>query len=120
MLRSENARPAGFVYVDIRDRDRDRDLGGAVLDMRHAVSEQVALPPGYSIAWSGQFEFRECATARLQVVVPFTLAIVFVLLVLTLWRVNEATLPLAPKAWSGARANEIKPLLAWQLLFDAG
>ena len=51
---------------------------------------------------------------------PVTLAIIFVLLQLTLWRVNEATLPLAPKAWSGARANEIKPLLAWQLLFDAG
>jgi len=118
MLRSESARPAGFVYVDIRDRDRD--LGGAVLDMQRAVSEPVAVPPGYSIAWSGQFEFLERATARLQVVVPFTLAIIFVLLQLKLWRVNEATLPLAPKAWSGPRANEIKPLLAWQLLFDDG
>jgi Cu(I)/Ag(I) efflux system membrane protein CusA/SilA len=88
MLRSENARLAGFVYVDIRGRD----LRGAVLDMQRAVAEQVALPAGYSISWSGQFEFLERATAKLKLVVPFTLLIIFVLLYLTFRRLDEALL----------------------------
>jgi Cu(I)/Ag(I) efflux system membrane protein CusA/SilA len=88
MLRSENARLAGFVYVDIRGRD----LRGAVLDMQRAVADQVKLPPGYSVSWSGQFEFLERATAQLQLVVPFTLLIVFVLLYLTFRRLDEALL----------------------------
>ena len=79
MLRSENARLSGWVYVDIRDRD----LRSAVQDMQQAVAKQVKLPPGYSISWSGQFEFLERATAKLKVVVPFTLLIIFVLLYLT-------------------------------------
>ena len=88
MLRSENARLAGFVYVDIRGRD----LRGAVLDMQKAVNERVTLPAGYSVAWSGQFEFLERATARLQLVVPATLLIIFVLLYLTFRRLDEALL----------------------------
>jgi Cu(I)/Ag(I) efflux system membrane protein CusA/SilA len=91
MLRSENARLAGFVYVDIRGRD----LRGAVLDMQRAVAEQVKLPPGYSISWSGQFEFLERATAKLELVVPFTLLIIFVLLYLTFRRFDEALLIMA-------------------------
>jgi Cu(I)/Ag(I) efflux system membrane protein CusA/SilA len=88
MLRSENARLAGFVYVDIRGRD----LRGAVLDMQRAVGDQVKLPAGYSVSWSGQFEFLERATAQLQLVVPFTLLIIFVLLYLTFRRLDEALL----------------------------
>jgi Cu(I)/Ag(I) efflux system membrane protein CusA/SilA len=91
MLRSENARLAGFVYVDIRGRD----LRGAVLDMQRAVAEQVKLPPGYSVSWSGQFEFLERATAKLELVVPFTLLIIFVLLYLTFRRFDEALLIMA-------------------------
>ena len=91
ILRSENARLAGFVYVDIRGRD----LRGAVLDMQRAVAEQVKLPPGYSISWSGQFEFLERATAKLKLVVPFTLLIIFVLLYLTFRRFDEALLIMA-------------------------
>jgi Cu(I)/Ag(I) efflux system membrane protein CusA/SilA len=91
MLRSENARLAGFVYVDIRGRD----LRGAVLDMQRAVAEQVALPPGYSVSWSGQFEFLERATAKLKLVLPFTLLIIFVLLYLTFRRFDEALLIMA-------------------------
>jgi Cu(I)/Ag(I) efflux system membrane protein CusA/SilA len=79
MLRSENARLSGWVYVDIRGRD----LRSAVQDMQRVVAEQVVLPPGYSVSWSGQFEFLERATAKLKVVVPFTLLIIFVLLYLT-------------------------------------
>ncbi|MBA3589130.1 efflux RND transporter permease subunit [Methylibium sp.] len=88
MLRSENARLAGFVYVDIRGRD----LASAVRDMQRAVAEQVKLTPGYSVSWSGQFEFLERATAKLKVVVPFTLLIIFVLLYLTFTRFDEALL----------------------------
>jgi Cu(I)/Ag(I) efflux system membrane protein CusA/SilA len=91
MLRSENARLAGFVYVDIRGRD----LRGAVLDMQRAVADQVQLPPGYSVSWSGQFEFLERATAKLKLVVPFTLLIIFVLLYLTFRRFDEALLIMA-------------------------
>jgi copper/silver efflux system protein len=88
MLRSENARLAGFVYVDLRGRD----LGSAVREMQSAVAEQVALPPGYSVSWSGQFEFLERATTKLKLVVPFTLLIIFVLLYLTFTRFDEALL----------------------------
>jgi Cu(I)/Ag(I) efflux system membrane protein CusA/SilA len=88
MLRSENARLAGFVYVDIRGRD----LLGAVKEMQRVVAEQVDLPPGYSVSWSGQFEFLERAAAQLKLVVPFTLLIIFVLLYLTFRRFDEALL----------------------------
>ena len=88
MLRSENARLAGFVYVDIRGRD----LRGAVREMQRVVAEQVDLPAGYSVSWSGQFEFLERAAAQLKLVVPFTLLIIFVLLYLTFRRFDEALL----------------------------
>jgi Cu(I)/Ag(I) efflux system membrane protein CusA/SilA len=91
MLRSENARLSGWVYVDIRGRD----LKGAVQAMQRAVAEKVKLPPGYSVSWSGQFEFLERATAKLKLVVPFTLLIIFVLLYLTFRRMDEALLIMA-------------------------
>ncbi len=91
MLRSENARLSGWVYVDIRGRD----LRSAVQDMQRAVGAKVPLPAGYSVSWSGQFEFLERATAKLKVVVPFTLLIIFVLLYLTFQRVDEALLIMA-------------------------
>ena len=91
MLKSENARPTGWVYVDLRGRD----LRSAVLDMQTAVAREVALPAGYSITWSGQFEYLERAAARLRVVIPATLGIIFVLLFLTFRRADEALLILA-------------------------
>jgi Cu(I)/Ag(I) efflux system membrane protein CusA/SilA len=96
MLRSENARLSGWVYVDIRGRD----LKSAVNEMQRAVAEEVDLPAGYSISWSGQFEYLERATARLKVVIPVTLAIIFVLLYVLFKRIDEsllimATLPFA-------------------------
>lgn len=91
MLRSENARLSGWVYVDIRGRD----LRSAVKDMQQAVAAQVKLPAGYSVSWSGQFEFLERATAKLKVVVPFTLLLIFVLLYLTFRRFDEAWLIMA-------------------------
>jgi Cu(I)/Ag(I) efflux system membrane protein CusA/SilA len=99
MLRSENARLSGWVYVDIRGRD----LKSAVQQMQRAVADKVQLPPGYSISWSGQFEFLERASAKLKLVAPFTLGIIFVLLYLTFKRSDEALLIMAtlPFALSG-------------------
>jgi Cu(I)/Ag(I) efflux system membrane protein CusA/SilA len=87
-IRSENARLNGWVYVDISGRD----LGRYVRQAKQLVAERVALPPGYSIIWSGQFEYLERATKKLTLVVPVTLAIIFVLLYLTFRSLTEAAL----------------------------
>jgi copper/silver efflux system protein len=86
MLRSENARLSGWVYVDARGRD----LASVVRDLKAAVARDVKLPAGYSVAWSGQFEYLERAKARLELVVPLTLLTIFVLLYLAFKRVDEA------------------------------
>jgi copper/silver efflux system protein len=96
MLRSENARLSGWIYVDIRGRD----LGSFVNEARQAVADQVRLPPGYSVAWSGQFEYMQRAAERMKLVVPFTLAIIFLLLHLAFGDLRRpllilATLPFA-------------------------
>jgi Cu(I)/Ag(I) efflux system membrane protein CusA/SilA len=87
-IRSENARLNGWVYVDISGRD----LGRYVAQAQKLVAERVELPPGYSITWSGQFEYLERATQKLKLVVPFTLVIIFVLLYLTFRSFGEAAL----------------------------
>ncbi len=84
-IRTENAQLAGYIFVDFRDRD----LGGYVADAQKAVVTQIQFPPGSYVTWSGQFEYLERAKARLQVVVPFTILIVFVLLYLNFRRVTE-------------------------------
>jgi Cu(I)/Ag(I) efflux system membrane protein CusA/SilA len=116
MIKSENARPSGWVYIDIHDRD----LGSVVRDMQHAVGQRVKLPPGYSIAWSGQFEYLERATARLQVVVPATLAIIFLLLYLTFRRVDEALLIMATLPFSLAGAVWLLWVLGHHLSIAGG
>ncbi|MGB7801046.1 efflux RND transporter permease subunit [Buttiauxella sp.] len=88
MLKSENARLSNWVYVDLRGRD----LKSAVEDMQRAVNLQVKLPDGVSLSWSGQFEYLERASAKLRVVLPFTLVIIFVLLYVTFSRVSDALL----------------------------
>ena len=76
VIKSENARRAGWVYVDLRDRD----LGSFVKDAQQAVLENVELPPGYSLGWSGQYEYKLRAEKKMQFVVPLTLLIILVLL----------------------------------------
>ena len=76
VIRSENARLNGWIYVDIAGRD----LGSYVADAQQAVAEKLDLPPGYSLAWSGQYEYMERAKARLTMVVPFILMMIFLLL----------------------------------------
>jgi Cu(I)/Ag(I) efflux system membrane protein CusA/SilA len=91
MLRSENARLSGWIYVDLRGRD----LQSAVEDMQARVAREVKLPAGYSVSWSGQFEYLERAKGKLRIVVPFTLLVIFVLLYLTFRRIDEAVLIMA-------------------------
>jgi Cu(I)/Ag(I) efflux system membrane protein CusA/SilA len=91
MLKTENARPSTWVYVDVRGRD----LSSVVADLRRAVAHDVKPPPGVSIAYSGQFEYLQRATERLKLVVPATLAIIFLLLYATFRRWDEAALIMA-------------------------
>jgi Cu(I)/Ag(I) efflux system membrane protein CusA/SilA len=91
MLKSENARLSGWVYVDVRGRD----LASVVHDLRTAVARAVKLEAGMSVAYSGQFEFLERANERLKIVVPATLLIIFVLLYLTFNRLDESVLIMA-------------------------
>jgi copper/silver efflux system protein len=85
MIRTEDAQLALYIFVDFRDRD----IGGFVADAQKAVSEQVDFPPGYYVTWSGQFEYLERARERLQIVVPITLLIIFLLLYLNFRRITE-------------------------------
>ncbi|WP_318402643.1 efflux RND transporter permease subunit [Photobacterium leiognathi] len=96
MIKTENARPNGWVFVDIDDRD----LGSYVAEAQKTVAEQLKLPAGYSLAWSGQYEYMERAKARLSIVAPLTISIIMLLLYFSFRRVTEvlvimATLPLA-------------------------
>jgi Cu(I)/Ag(I) efflux system membrane protein CusA/SilA len=96
MLRSENARLSGWVYVDVRGHD----LRSVVRAMQAAVARQVAMPAGSAVSWSGQFEYLERATERMKVVVPATLAVVFVLLYLLFRNAADAALVMAAVPFS--------------------
>lgn len=85
MLKSDNGRLASYVYIDVRDRD----LGDVVADLQQAMTEQLILPVGYALGWSGQYEYLQRALERLQWVVPATLAIIFVLIYLVFRRISE-------------------------------
>ena len=84
-IRTENALLSAYIYVDIRDRD----IGGYVRDAQKAVQEQVTFPPSYYVTWSGQFEYMERAIAKMKVVIPVTLLIIFLLLYLNFRRLTE-------------------------------
>ena len=85
-IRTENSQLAAYIFVDLRDRD----LGIYVADAQKAVAAQVKFPPGYYVTWSGQFEYLERAKARLQVVVPVTVLVIFLLLYLNFRRVTKS------------------------------
>ena len=110
MIRSENARRTGFVFVDIADRD----LGGYVDEARRVVAERVALPPGYSLTWAGQYEYIERVQERLLIVAPATLLIITLMLFLAFNRVTEVAIIIAalPVALAGG------VWLIWYLGFD--
>ena len=110
MIRSEDARPTGFVFIDIAGRD----LGGYVAEARARVAEAVDLPPGYSLTWSGQYEYIERVEARLMLVAPATLAVITLMLFLAFNRATEVGIILAalPVALAGG------VWLIWHLGFD--
>ena len=110
MIRSENARRTGFVFIDIAGRD----LGGYVNEARALVAEMVTLPSGYSITWSGQYEYIERMQDRLKLVAPATLLIITLMLFMAFSRVTEVAIILAalPVALAGG------VWLIWYLNFD--
>lgn len=87
-IRTENAQLAAYIYVDLRDRD----IGSYVAEAQKTVAAQVKFPPGYYVTWSGQFEYMERAKARLKIVVPITVLIIFLLLYLNFRRVTETVI----------------------------
>ena len=96
MIKSENARPNVWVYVDIHDRD----LGGFVKEAKTIINHELHLPIGYSLSWSGQFEYFERASKRLSYVVPMTLSIIFIMLFLAFKRITPAALILVSLPFS--------------------
>ncbi len=85
VIKSENARPNAWVYVDIKTSD----IGGFVAKAKKALAEQVRIPPGYTVTWSGQFEYMERAAKRLRIVLPLTLLIIFLLLYFNFRNITE-------------------------------
>ena len=110
IIRSENARPTGFVFIDIAGRD----LGGYVAEAKSHVAAAVRLPTGYSLAWSGQYEYIERVRERLIIVAPATLSIITLMLFLAFRRATEVAIILAalPVALAGG------VWLIWYLGFD--
>lgn len=91
MIKTENARLNGWIFVDIENRD----LGSYVQDAQAIVNQQLQLPTGYSIVWSGQYEYMQKANERLAKVIPATIAIIIILLYLAFRRVGEVLLILS-------------------------
>lgn len=110
MIRSENARRTGFVFIDITGRD----LGGYVDEAIEKVANDVALPPGYSITWSGQYEYIQRMQERLELVAPATLLIITLMLFMAFSRVTEVAIIIAalPVALAGG------VWFIWYLNFD--
>jgi Cu(I)/Ag(I) efflux system membrane protein CusA/SilA len=90
-IRTENAQLVAYIYVDLQGRD----LGGYVADAARAVRDQVKMPPGYHVEWSGQFEYLQRAAAKLKVVIPATLVAILVLLFLNFGRMTETLIVMA-------------------------
>lgn len=96
VIKSENARPNGWVYIDIEGRD----IGSYVAEARTLLAAELSMPPGYSLAWSGQYEYMQRAAERLALAVPLTIAVIVLLLFLAFGRLGEVmlilgTLPMA-------------------------
>jgi Cu(I)/Ag(I) efflux system membrane protein CusA/SilA len=110
-IKSENARPNGWTFVDIEDVD----VGSYVQRAMGAVREQLDLPPGYSLTWSGQYEYMQRAQARLTVVVPFILVIIVVLLYVNFHRIAEVTMILGTLPFAAVGAIWLVYLLGHNL-----
>lgn len=110
-IKTENALLNTWIYVDVRGRD----IGGYVRDAKEAVISKVKFPPGYYIAWSGQYEYMERAYAKLKVIVPLTLALIFLLLYLNFMSITECLIILLAVPFSLVGAAWILYLLGYNL-----
>jgi Cu(I)/Ag(I) efflux system membrane protein CusA/SilA len=110
-VRTENALLTTWIFVDVRDRD----IGGYVKDAKAAVASSVKFPPGYYASWSGQYEYMERAYAKLKVIVPLTLAIIFLLLYLNFKSVTECLIILLAIPFSLIGAAWLLYILGYNL-----
>jgi len=110
-VRTENALLTTWIFIDVRDRD----IGGYVAEAKEAVEENVKFPPGYYASWSGQYEYMERAYSRLKVIVPLTLAIIFLLLYLNFKSVTECLIILLAIPFSLIGAAWLIYLLGYNL-----
>jgi Cu(I)/Ag(I) efflux system membrane protein CusA/SilA len=111
VLRTEQAQLLGYVYIDVGDRD----LGGYVADAKAAVAAAVKLPPGYTLEWSGQYEYMQRAAERLQIVIPITLGLVIVLLYMNTRRASKVGIVLLAVPFSLIGAFWLLWLLGYHL-----
>ncbi len=111
MIRNENGRLAGYVYVDVAGRD----IGGYVEEAKRAVREKVKLPPGYELVWSGQYEHMQRVKERLKLVVPITLFVVFLLLYFNTGSVVKTFLILLAVPFSAVGAIWLLYLLGYNM-----
>jgi Cu(I)/Ag(I) efflux system membrane protein CusA/SilA len=111
VLRTEQAQLLGYVYIDVGDRD----LGSYVADAKAAVAKAVKLPPGYTLEWSGQYEYMQRAAERLQIVIPITLGLVIVLLYLNTRRASKVGIVLLAVPFSLIGAFWLLWLLGYNL-----
>jgi len=111
MLRNENGMLCGYVYVDVSGRD----LGGYVEEARRLVRDKIAVPPGYSIAWSGQYESMERVKQRLKLVVPLTLILIFLLIYLNTKSAAKTFLILLAVPFSAVGAIWLLYLLGYHM-----
>ena len=116
VIKSENARKSSWLYVDIRDID----VGTYVENARAAVTEQVVFPEGYSIIWSGQYEYMERAQARLRIVIPLTLVIIFLLLYFNFKNVTESLIVMLSLPFSLVGGIWLLYLLGYNLSIAVG
>jgi Cu(I)/Ag(I) efflux system membrane protein CusA/SilA len=117
MVKSENARPNAWVFVDLAE---EADVGSYVQRAREVVAEAVALPPGYSVKWSGQYEYMERANERLAVLVPITLAIIFLLLFLHFKSARDALLLMVPLPFAAIGAVWLMLALGYNFSIAVG
>jgi copper/silver efflux system protein len=110
-IHDENGQIAGYVFVDVAERD----LGGYVAEGKRTVEERVKLPPGYHLEWAGQFQYLERAGARLAVVVPFTLLIVFILLFVNTGSITKTLIILLAVPFSAVGAIWLLWLLDYNM-----
>ena len=110
MIRSENGMLTGYVFVDVTDRD----IGGYVNQARAVLSDKLALPTGYTLEWSGQYEFQQRASERLSVLIPIVVLVILVLLYITFRSVRESAMILLAVVYAMTGGVVLQYLLGYE------